>query len=284
MVGWPKQHGLKKRDMLQVKHDERRGILNAEAMVTRFLPSDDLAPFVEHYWIVRWNLAEPQIAETLPYPSMHVVLEDRRSDVVGVMRGKFSRVIEGRGRVVATKFRPGGFRAFVDRPIAFFSNRRWPLTSVFGPSVEGFDADVLSRDDDMEAVNVVESFLRSFAPAASDAIGLAGQITARIADDRAITRVDQIAERFAMTARQLQRLFRDYVGVTPKWVIQRYRLIEGADRIAAGAVADFASLAVDLGYADQAHFIRDFKKIVGRAPAGFARSIRERRAMAPRQP
>jgi AraC-like DNA-binding protein len=279
MVGCPARYGLKERDMVRVKHENSRGILNAEAMVTRFWPSDDLAPFVEHYWIVRWNLAEPQIAETLPHPSVHMVLEDRRSDVVGVMRGKFSRVIEGRGRVVATKFRPGGFRAFVDRPIASFSDRRWPLTSVFGPSVEGFDAEVLSHDDDVETVNVVESFLRSLSPAASDAIALAGQITARIADDRTITRVDQIAGQFAMTARQMQRLFREYVGVTPKWVIQRYRLIEGAERITTGAVSDFASLALDLGYADQAHFTRDFKKIVGRAPAGFARSIGERRRL-----
>ena len=97
--------------------------------------------------------------------------------------------------------------------------------------------------------------------------------TARIADDRTITRVDQIADQFTMPARQLQRLFREYVGVTPKWVIQRYRLIEAAERLAAGAVADFAGLALDLGYADQAHFIRDFKKIVGRAPAGFARNM-----------
>ena len=272
--------------MLQVKHDKARGILDPglERGLTRFWPSDDLAPFVEHYWIVRWNLAEPKIAETLPYPSMHMVLEEGRSDVVGVMRGKFSRVLKGRGRVVATKFRPGGFRAFVDRPAAIFSDRRWPLTSVFGPSVEGFDAEVLSHEDDMDAVKVVESFLRSFGPVASDAIALAGQITARIADDRAITRVDQIVDQFAMTSRQVQRLFRDYVGVTPKWVIQRYRLIEAAERLAAGTVADFAGLALDLGYADQAHFIRDFKKIVGHAPAGFARSIRERLAMAARQP
>jgi AraC-like DNA-binding protein len=282
MVGWPKRHGLKERDMLRLKHDNARGILNIGAGqgLTRFWPSDDLAPFVEHYWIVRWNVAAPRIAETLPHPSVHMVLEEGRSDVVGVMRGKFSRVIEGCGRVVATKFRPGGFRAFVDRPVATFSDRRWPVTSVFGPGVEGFDAEVLAHDDDMEAVKVVESFLRSFGPLASDAMALAGTITARIAEDRTITRVDQIAGQFAMTARQMQRLFREYVGVTPKWVIQRYRLIEAAERLAAGTVADFAGLALDLGYADQAHFIRDFKKIVGRAPAGFARSLRERRAMA----
>lgn len=278
MVGWPRPDGLKERDMLRLKHDKARGILDtaSEQRVTRFWPSDDLAPFVEHYWIVRWDVAEPQTAETLPHPSVHMVLEEGHSAVVGVMRGKFSRVLEGRGRVVATKFRPGGFRAFVDRPVAAFSDRRWPVPGVFGPRGAGFDTEVLSHDDDMEAVRVVESFLRSFGPAASDTSALAGTITTRIAEDRTITRVDQLTSQFAMTARQLQRLFREYVGVTPKWVIQRYRLLEAAERLAAGAVAGFAGLALDLGYADQAHFIRDFKKIIGHTPAGFARSVRER--------
>lgn len=34
-----------------------------------------------------------------------------------------------------------------------------------------------------------------------------------------------------------------------------------------------ATLALDLGYADQAHFIRDFKQLVGHPPAGYARAI-----------
>jgi len=68
-------------------------------------------------------------------------------------------------------------------------------------------------------------------------------------------------------------LFDDYVGVSPKWVIQRYRLHEAAERIARGGVEDFADLALELGYADQAHFIRDFKKLVGRSPAEYARSL-----------
>lgn len=77
-----------------------------------------------------------------------------------------------------------------------------------------------------------------------------------------------------MSLRQLQRLFREYVGVSPKWVIQRYRLLDAAERVAAGTTIDWADLSLDLGYADQAHFIRDFKKLVGRSPAEYARSVR----------
>jgi AraC-like DNA-binding protein len=73
--------------------------------------------------------------------------------------------------------------------------------------------------------------------------------------------------------RQLQRLFKEYVGVSPKWVIQRYRLLDAAERVAAGTIVNWADLALELGYADQAHFIRDFKGLVGRSPAEYARRL-----------
>jgi AraC-like DNA-binding protein len=102
---------------------------------------------------------------------------------------------------------------------------------------------------------------------------LASRITYRIAEDRELVRVEQVVREFSLPLRQLQRLFADYVGVGPKWVIQRYRLHEAAERIAAGEVTDFADLALELAYADQAHFIRDFRKLVGSTPAQYARSF-----------
>jgi hypothetical protein len=117
---------LKERDKVRVKQDKPRGILNVRAAdaaycLSRYWPSADLAPFVEHYWIVRWDLTEPRTAETVPHPSIHIVLEwPGRSEIVGVMRTRSSRVLEGRGRVVGTKFRPGGFRPFVRERIAAF--------------------------------------------------------------------------------------------------------------------------------------------------------------------
>jgi AraC-like DNA-binding protein len=264
--------------MVRVKSEKPRGVLNvrsAEAAhgLARYWPSEALAPFVEHYWIVRWNLAEPQRAETLPHPSVHMVLESARSEIVGVMRGRFSRMLAGEGRVIGTKFRPGAFRAFVDRPVSSFTDRRWPLAAVFSERLNGFDARALAQRDDFAAVAEIESFLLSLHPAVDEAMLLAVRIAGRIAADREITRVEQLVEELAMSGRQLQRIFREYVGVTPKWVIQRYRLIEAAERLASEPLPDLADLAAELGYADQPHFIRDFRKIVGRAPAEYARQL-----------
>jgi AraC-like DNA-binding protein len=270
---------LNERDTVRVKHEKPRGILHLRAGerlggLSRYWPSSDLAPFVEHYWLVRWDLPQPRNAETVPHPSIHLVLESSgASEVVGVMRTRFSRPLEGRGRVVGTKFKPGGFRPFIDRAVSTLTGRRPSVTELFGARAASLGADVLAHDDDLSGLAIVESFLRGLRPAADEAMVLAGEVCARIAEDRAISRVDQLVDALGISVRRLQRLFSDYVGVSPKWVIQRYRLLEAVERVPASATPNWAALAADLGYADQAHFIRDFKRLVGRTPADYARGL-----------
>jgi AraC-like DNA-binding protein len=84
--------------------------------------------------------------------------------------------------------------------------------------------------------------------------------------------VAELAARHGVSQRTLQRLFRDHVGVGPKWVLKRYRMHEAAERIAAGEADDLGRLALDLGYFDQAHFTRDFGAQIGRSPAAYARA------------
>lgn len=59
--------------------------------------------------------------------------------------------------------------------------------------------------------------------------------------------------------------------MSPKWVIQRYRLHEAAAQLTSGRPPTLAALAAALGYFDQAHFARDFKSIVGAAPSAYRR-------------
>src|SRR5262249_17429503 len=99
-----------------------------------------------------------------------------------------------------------------------------------------------------------------------------------IMNEPEITRVDDVAGRLGLNKRAVQRLFSKYVGVSPKWVIKRYRLNEAAEQLASGRAADLSRIAVDLGYFDQAHFIKDFKSIVGKSPMEYARSVSVDRA------
>ena len=65
-------------------------------------------------------------------------------------------------------------------------------------------------------------------------------------------------------------MFAEYVGVSPKWVMRRARLHEAALRADSGVEVDWAALAADLGYADQAHLSRDFTATLGVPPSRYA--------------
>ncbi|WP_339329315.1 helix-turn-helix domain-containing protein [Cohnella caldifontis] len=73
-------------------------------------------------------------------------------------------------------------------------------------------------------------------------------------------------------------MFSRYVGVSPKWVIRRFRLQEAAELIDKDGASDWAALSAKLGYYDQAHFIKDFKAVTGRSPEAYAREAGQLRA------
>ncbi len=155
-----------------------------------------------------------------------------------------------------------------------------PVGEIFGAAGEALVRDILPipTSDEDALVATAESFLRARLPAEDDNVRIIGTIIARIIEDRAITKVDQVVDALAggdlrVSKRQMQRLFSLYVGVSPKWVIMRYRLFEAVERMTSGDAVDLPGLALDLGYFDQAHFIKDFKAMVGRAPGEYARQI-----------
>ncbi len=264
--------------MITSNAGEPRGILNPTTGKTKFhlslyAPSADLYAFIEHYWIVSWDLRgqEPYLSETLPHPCVHLVIEQDQSRIVGVMRGKFSQLLTETGRVFGAKFRPGAFYPFAKTPVSLFTDTSTQLCEVFGTESTTLEKMLLSQDNEEAMVKLMEDFLRARLPEEDENVGVIRQVVDQIIADREITKVDNLVSQLTITKRTLQRLFSQYVGVSPKWVIQRYRLHEVAERVASGEVVDWPKLALELGYFDQAHFIKDFKTIVGKAPAAYAR-------------
>lgn len=246
--------------------------------VARYLPSAVLAPYVEHYWVVRWDLRgrEPYVQETLPHPCVHLVVERGHSALFGVVRGRFTKRLEGAGRAFGIRFRAGGFAPFWPAPVSALTGRTPTLGEAFGEAGGAYERDVLAREDDASLVALAESFLGARLPRRADAqVGRIVRAVERITGDRAVTRVEVVAREMGVSARTVQRLFRAYVGVSPKWVICRQRLHDAAERLASGEVVDWPRLALELGYFDQAHFIRDFKAMVGVTPADYARGVAE---------
>jgi len=223
-------------------------------------PSPTLRPWVARYWVVDWDYEEPYRQKIVPYPNVHLSFGEGRADVNGVVSGHQIKILEGRGHVFGVAFRPGCFRPWLGAPVSTITDRVVPAADVFGP-------DVPTAPD----VADVERFLRDHLPEPDPRAGAAAAAVAAIADRQDVTRVETLAEQLDMSVRGVQRLFAEYVGIGPKWVIRRYRLHEVTERMAAGGEIDWAALAADLGYADQGHFIRDFRSMFGEPPTWYAR-------------
>lgn len=237
----------------------------------RLAPSPALAHRVAHFWWVRWNLKEPYVAMTLPHPTVHVIFEPPARGVVhGVPERRFERQLEGEGFVFGVKFRPGGFSGLVDSDVRALTNRGVPAAEVFA-GVERLERQVAKASSFETCVAAAESFFAL--PTLPEEAALVRDVVERLEEDHSFVRVEQAAALAGVDVRTLQRLFRRHVGVTPKWVLARYRLHEAAARLIETPKLSLARLAVELGYADQAHFTRDFTSVVGRSPRVVAKRV-----------
>ncbi|WP_314613417.1 helix-turn-helix domain-containing protein [Streptomyces stackebrandtii] len=281
---------------------DTRGIVDPAELLTRVrfrrhAPAPELRPCLEHYWLIDWELTEPYATHVVPHPSVNVVFQrygpldgppnapaEASAEVAGIGLGLFTQKLAGAGRVCGVQFRPGGFRPFAPAwPVSAWTGRRVPLAEVFAATggEEGSDplSAVLSPDADHARVAALDAFLLAHGPAPDPAAEQAMELVELIRSDRALRRVSRLAAASGLSARSLQRLFAACVGVGPKWVILRYRIHEALERAeAAGAagVPDWAALAAELGYSDQAHLVRDFTATIGVPPTAYARGVSAR--------
>lgn len=232
-----------------------------------------LRPFVEHYWLIDWDLTEPFEQHVLTHPSIGIVFQDygtgeRFGEVVGIGLGLFSVKLEARGQVSGVQFRPGGFRPFLQTSVSSLTNHRVPVEKVFpvGEITQFFGAED-------GRVAALDALLIGLDPQPDPSVTQAMTLVDQIRNDRTIRHVSDFGAQVGLSARQLQRLFADYVGVSPKWVILRYRIHEAIERAGNAAELDWSALAVDLGYSDQAHLIRDFTTTIGLTPTAYVKAM-----------
>ncbi|NHZ36043.1 AraC family transcriptional regulator [Massilia sp. CCM 8692] len=237
-------------------------------------PAAPLANFVDYYWIVEWNMGEraPEIQRVLPYPNAHLVFDRGQSAIHGVVRGAFERSVAGAGRVLGVRFRPGALRPFISHPVSRLADRTMSFDDVLRVPTMEAEQRVLGGAGDADMVGAAEAMLLAVLPAPDARALIAEQAVAAAAAVDGPASVAALCAQMGIEERALQRLFSNYVGVSPKWVIQRYRLQEASWRLARPGPVDLAGLASQLGFFDQAHFTRDFTKLVGTSPLEYWKS------------
>ena len=257
------------------------GVLNLGAdtgiKISTLAPASDLEPFVAHYGIVSWNVGAQTatVSELLLEPVIHLVVERNHSRVTGVCRGRFTRRFADRGRAFGVAFKPGAFRVLLGVLPWRLTDQSVPLARLVGKDARSLEDAVLASHDDRDSAALIDRFLRRRLPRGAESLALVQQAFSKIIEDREITRVDALVRSTGIPMRSLERLFRESIGVSPKWVIRHFRLRRAFAGLALPR-PDLADLAASLGYFDQAHFTHEFKAVTGLTPMTCLRLLRER--------
>jgi AraC-like DNA-binding protein len=273
----------------QVEEDSR-GILDPwllrqRVRLTRYPAPPALEALVEWFWAVRWDLPDGVVhrQQVLTHPGANLSVANpsarpgqRRPRPVearlnGVARGVTTRVLVGRGWGVAAMTRPGGLGAFVAAAAADYTDKVVPLGRAIALDEASLLREITAEPGEESRVALLAAALERAADPAR--VPTASQVAAiaRIAEaDRSVRRLGDLCRAAGTSQRTLQRMFLRYAGVSPTWVIRRYRLLEAAEAVREGQRVPWAEVAAGLGYADQAHLIRDFRAATGQTPAAYA--------------
>jgi AraC-like DNA-binding protein len=251
--------------------------------IHRFAPSPELAGLVRRYWMPIWSLPDGRcsVQRVLQYPVCLLVVARDYALLVGPATGLSTRELTGSGWALGTMLQPAAGTLVTGGSVDAMTDRAVPLADASGVDgaavvraihdAVGDDPD--DRDRQHAAVAVVEAALAALLPVDEEG-ALVNAVVEYVEGDSEVHRVGQVCEKFAIGERSLQRLTARRIGLSPKWLIQRRRLHEAAERLAGEEHPDLAAVAADLGYADQAHFGRDFRAVTGLTPRQLAQEPR----------
>lgn len=245
-------------------------------------PHPQLAPWVRCFWTFdsMANAAGPEeviAPDGSPELVFHLGDAFQRLDDRGrvatqhrtVFVGQIERAMRvrptGRAWIFSVRFRPAGAAAFLPDAARTFASRSTPLDALWGRAARELEERVALAAHDAERVALVSAaLLARLAP--QRRAETARRAAERIAASGGLVRMDDLAAELSTAARTVERAFDDCVGVAPKTLARIVRFRRALELLEGPAKTTFAAVAVDCGYADQSHLVRDFREFTGEPP------------------
>lgn len=239
--------------------------------VKMYQPGDGLNRYIDDFWVMRWELPADAsfTAEIIPSAYINLTFMEGGSKITGVTTGKYTYDVRGKGVIVGAKFKPGGFYALTKHAASDITDKVISGMAVFPKATDQVNTNALASKDDGYAIELLQGVLSGFEHVDSKDYEVVTAIIGDVKNDK-YNSVAMVADAYGMQERRLQELFQRYVGVGLKWVILRYRLIHATRLALSPSVDTWTRIALELGYTDQAHFINDFKRIIGQTPKQYA--------------
>lgn len=249
-------------------------------------PSSDLRAFVRDIWILEhsYNSAYSTLPDGCPgiVIQLPTALLDRsgaeipESFVYGqTINQRSFHTIRGT-RTLGIVLEPGGLRALFDVDAYLLRDDCMDLSILLPAESNQLLERLLAEGRSSGQISIVEDFLRSILRKRRvyEEWKVLHRAFALISESAGSINVSKLRQELGISERSLERRFRQWVGISPRLYARIIRFQSGLSLMRSGLL-DFTQLAHERQYADQSHFIRDFKEFAGTTPARFRNTFRE---------
>ncbi|WP_225413239.1 AraC family transcriptional regulator [Stigmatella hybrida] len=238
------------------------------------LPSPSLAPYVQCFWALTGQAAPGQVYRVLPDGCLDILVDlsagEPRLQIVGAMREAGVVPLPAAVCSLGIRFRPGGAHPFLRLPLHELTGAHLSLEALWPREAREWEGRLQEAVGLPARLRLLEALLlRRLAEdrpegALLHAVGLIhatrGQVPLRT-----------LEEVMAVSPRQFERRFQAQVGLTPKVLCRIARVRHAVALLGAQPGLPGAHLALEAGYYDQAHLVREFRALTGLTPGAYAR-------------
>ena len=256
-------------------------------MYKEYQPHEILAPYIDKYWVMEGTLEPEERIKILPDGCTDFIFNldesanvaDQNGMKIGGMQAYFVgpmrayselQVCSEMIHLIGVRFTPCGLTVFTKIPMSEFTDQR-----VFLPDLDvlfnaGFAAILREKNTLKERLLIIERYLLFCLRYSGEvdkqvarAVGLMHQADGKIP-------VRELMEQVCLCQRHFERRFKHATGYTPKEYTRIVRFRRTMDVLRQVTRDNLFSVAIDCGYYDQSHLVKEFKRLSGSPPSVFA--------------
>lgn len=253
-------------------------------------PAQQLQPFVELFWEGKFNIRKKSklIQNVVPNGFVELIIHstdihcDLLSDniwssspdytIIGLYTRPYEVQFRSLVNVFGIRFKPEGIYNLFGIPASVFSEQYEDMELVLGKDFRDYCSAIRESATKDQKLLLTNRYLINQLQKHHPELSYVNRAAELIRNSDRITKIDELAGKVYISLRQLEREFKYKVGTTPKRYFRIARVNEVYKKLETANNIDFTRLAFETGYADQAHFIRDFKNFTGANPLLFSKT------------
>jgi len=246
-----------------------------------FLPNQYLYPYISRYWIWENESCLPKIfsgtgAELMftygePLNVIHKgeILILPKSYVMMPRFDCYQLQSQGKYGFISVRFRAGAFRHFCPNSSTEFIDSFIPIDELWGMKGLALQEALLSTIDAAEKIKIIERYLMQVLLENKKMDRYIDAAVNLLLYNYQSVNINELSHRLFVSPRQIERKFKIAVGVSPKAFQKISRFEALIKKLLLSHETKYLNMAMDYGYYDQSHFLKDCKKYLGEAPYAF---------------